>query len=158
MKEKEELLTPLSPISPPVKKIKSESNPYAIVVAYHLGILQQLSGIQIIIIYTGDIVLKIWPSIEKTLPILIHGLGAMACYLTMWLIGHYGRKELIQKGTLILIVFSFMFVGCFIWKNNAETDHGDVAFFPSMILILGFIIFRATFSATLGPVVWLYLP
>lgn len=45
------------------KNIKGKSNKYAVWAAYHSAMLQQLSGIQIVILYAGDIVLKIWPSI-----------------------------------------------------------------------------------------------
>jgi hypothetical protein len=73
-------------------KVEGKSNKYAVIASYHVAMLQQLSGIQIVILYAGDIVLRIWPSIEKTLPILIHSLGFIACYQTMWMISIYGRK------------------------------------------------------------------
>jgi hypothetical protein len=75
----------------PVKKTL-KSNKLAVIAAHHISVIQQLSGIQIIIIYTGDIVLKIWPILEKPLPIIIHILGFIASYQTMKALGIYGRK------------------------------------------------------------------
>lgn len=146
------------PLNGEKKRQKGKSNKYAVLAAYHSAILQQLSGIQIVILYAGDIVLKIFPSIEKTLPILIHSLGFIACYQTMWMISIYGRKEIIQKGTIALASISILFMLCFIWKIGAEGDSGEVAFLPSFIIIISFVIFRMIFSATLGPVVWIYMP
>lgn len=64
----------------------------------------------------------------------------------------YGRKEIIQKGTAALATISISFFVCFLWKAHSN------AFAPSLIIILGFIFFRMIFSATLGPVPWIYLP
>jgi hypothetical protein len=50
-------------VDKPKVKRKGKSNKCAVWAAYHLHILQQMTGIQIIIIYAGEIIIKIWPSI-----------------------------------------------------------------------------------------------
>ena len=61
-----------------------------------------------------------------------------------------------QKGLALLTILSFLFSLCFIWKGSNEKSSGDILL-PSFIIIIGFI-FRMTFSLTMGPIVWLYLP
>ena len=68
-----------------IQESKKGDNPYAVAAALNVSLMQQISGIQVILLYTGDIVLRIWPSIEKTLPILMHTLGLMASFMTFWL-------------------------------------------------------------------------
>ena len=80
--------------------------------------LQQLTGMQVINIYTGDMALRIWPSVEKTLPILIHTLGLFASLQAMQLIINHGRKFLIQRGTIYLAFLSLIFALCFVWKKS----------------------------------------
>ena len=75
----------------PAKKTL-KSNKLAVLAAHHISVVQQFTGIQIIIIYTGDIVLKIWPVLAKPLPIIIHTLGFIASYQTMKALDIYGRK------------------------------------------------------------------
>jgi len=75
----------------PVKKTL-KSNKLAVLAANHISVVQQFTGIQIIIIYTGEIVLKIWPAVEKPLPIIINTLGFIASYQTIKALEIYGRK------------------------------------------------------------------
>ena len=73
-------------------EVKKSRNKYAVIAAVNVSTLQQFSGIQVIVLYAGDIMLRIWPSIEKTLPILLHSLGFVATLQTIWLIERFGRK------------------------------------------------------------------
>lgn len=70
----------------------------------------------------------------------------------------YGRKQLFQKGLAVLATLSFVIFFCFIWKDHSERISKHIEVFPSLVIILGFIIFRMTFSFTVGPIPWLYLP
>jgi len=45
-----------------IKKEKGKSNKIATYAAFHLSALQQITGIQIIVLYTGEILLDTIPS------------------------------------------------------------------------------------------------
>ena len=55
-----------------------------------------------------------------------------------------------------MVLLNIIFVACFVWKRGE--DEGGQDMLPSLVIVVGFILFRIIFSATLGPIVWLYLP
>ena len=83
------------------------------IAAYHLSILQQMTAIQVIYIYVGEIVGKVYPSLDQFLPILIHAEGIIAIFLTIHFTEYIGRKTILQFGTvgsfLCLTLISFCF-------------------------------------------------
>lgn len=68
------------------------SNSIAVKAAYHLLILQQTSGIQVIILYTGEIMLAISPALQKLVPLILQIEGLLASLYAIHLIERYGRK------------------------------------------------------------------
>lgn len=48
-----------------------KSNKVAIIVAYSLSSMQQITGIQVIILYAGEMMLSLWPHMEKIIPIIL---------------------------------------------------------------------------------------
>jgi SP family arabinose:H+ symporter-like MFS transporter len=126
------------------------SNKIAIMAAYHLGILQQVSGIQVIILYAGDILLKLYPFLEKIVPLFLQIVGLMASLQTVRLLPTRGRKELIQDGSLVMGITLLIVAFCFL-----VSDGGHLG---GIIIVVGLVVARATFSMTLGPIVWLYIP
>jgi hypothetical protein len=75
-------------------KVKNplQSNKIAIFAAHHLAILQQASGIQVIILYAGDILLKLYPFLEKFVPLFLQIVGLLASLQTVRLLQNHGRK------------------------------------------------------------------
>jgi hypothetical protein len=68
-------------VSEVVKSGKGKSNKIAVCAAIHLSALQQITGIQIVVLYTGEMLLSILPSMEKIVPIFLSTLGfAMTFY------------------------------------------------------------------------------
>jgi hypothetical protein len=76
------------------RKVKNplQSNKIAIFAAHHLAILQQVSGIQVIILYAGDILLKLYPFLEKLVPLFLQIVGLLASLQTVRLLQTHGRK------------------------------------------------------------------
>jgi len=133
---------------------KKKSNPLPIIAAYHLSILQQMTAIQVIYIYVGQIVYKVYPSMASFLPILIHGEGIIAIFFTIYIINFLGRKTILQLGTMgicaCLFILSFSFYAI---KDSPEGGDGVASF----LIVLALFGLRAFFSFSFAPIHPMYL-
>lgn len=138
----------------PKEQFHLTSNSIAVKAAYHLLILQQTSGIQVIILYTGEIMLAISPSLQQLVPLILQIEGLLASLYAIRLIERYGRKDIVQYGlaamAAALAVISLSF---FVQSFGSEPS---VAW--NVIIITGLFICRGLFSLSIGPIAWLYLP
>jgi hypothetical protein len=72
--------------------IKLTSNKIAVRLAIFQGSLQQLSGIQVVILYVGEIMLSIKPELQKVVPLVLQIEGLVASLYAMRLTDTHGRK------------------------------------------------------------------
>lgn len=126
-----------------------------IFVAIHLAFLQQMSGINSIITYSNKIIDKAYPDQADLLATLINFEQIFATLLTSFLLGKFGRKFILQSGTLFEAI-SLMIIAIGFLINSKE-DGADNSFSNVMILF-GLFLFMLIFGLSLGPVVWLYIP
>lgn len=70
--------------------------------------MQQIIGIGAIIVYSGDIIKPIFPSLFEIFPVIVHSFGMLATYLGLNLLKKYGRVYLIQLGSIIIAIFLFI--------------------------------------------------
>ena len=74
-----------------------------IIMAIHVALYQQLTGINSVAIYGGKIVDEVLPSLNKIIPILTNLFPAIAAAFTIPLMKKYGRKTLLQVGGISLV-------------------------------------------------------
>jgi len=67
-----------------------------------------MTAIQVVYIFVGEIVYKVYPNMGKILPVLIHGEGIIAIFMTMQVTKILGRKTILQIGTLGCSIFLFL--------------------------------------------------
>lgn len=94
----------------------------AILAAYHLSILYQMTAIQVIYIYVREVVHKVYPFLDTFLPVVIHGEGIIAIFLTMHFIKKIGRKTILQIGTIGCSVCLLAISICFFLKKSKGED------------------------------------
>ncbi len=131
-------------------KSQLHSNKIAIWAAYHLGIFQQVSGIQVIILYAGDILLKLYPFLEKLVPLFLQIVGLLASLQTSRLLNNRGRKEAIQYGAFYMGIALLIVAFCFLITDGEKLG--------GIIIVIGLVVARGIFSLTLGPIVWICIP
>ena len=130
------------------------SNPLAVMTAYCVSALQQLSGIQIVNLYAGEIVLTLWPEIAKVVPVLLQTEGFFFTLLIFYVIDSFGRKSIVQGALIAKAVLHFVLFWCFYIRPESAPKDSWIN-----ILIIGCLIaIRGVFSLSLGPITWLYLP
>lgn len=81
-----------------------------------------MTAIQVIYIYVGEIIHEAYPSMAKSLPVLIHGEGVIAIFLTITFIEYIGHKTILQIGTLGCSICLFLISFSFFSKQN-DTNH-----------------------------------
>jgi hypothetical protein len=87
-------------------------------VVYHLAVMQQMTAIQVVYIYVGEIVLQVYPSLYMFIPVLVHSQGVLAIFLSMQFTKTYGRKDILQFGCLGCAISLFVISGCFFAKGS----------------------------------------
>jgi MFS family permease len=92
--------------------------------------------------------LSVFPSLEKTFPILVNSLGIFFSYFGVYVINRYGRVQILLFGAFVLSLCQFTTGYIFIWGDGSS----------NALIIVSMIVFRSVFSFTLGPVPYLYTP
>ena len=73
--------------------------------------------------------------------------------ISLFLIDKYGRKTILQGGSVMSAVSNLLSaVGFFILGSNEDSDAGKG------LVLTGLILYMVTFGASLGPIVWMYIP
>ena len=100
---------------------KIQSNPWmAVVAALHIAFLQQMVGINVIVTYGSKIVGEVAPDQKKLIMIIINFLPAVAAIFTTYVLTKYGRKTILQAGTLgVAVVLAVCFIG-YVIKSKSE--------------------------------------
>ena len=126
----------------------------AIVTAYHLSVLYQMTAITVIYIYVREVVQEVYPTLQTFLPVIIHGEGIVAIFMTMHYIKTIGRKTILQIGTLGCAICLFTISGGFLVKGGYTGSPTPIS---DAVVVLGVFGLRAVFSFTFAPVHPLYL-
>lgn len=88
---------------------------------FHVAILQQLSGINVVVIYGLSILLKIvgekW---FKLCQISLQVISLIGCFAAASLIKRMGRKTLLQIGALGLGILLGIIGTCYIWSGSKK--------------------------------------
>lgn len=122
-----------------------------ILVAVHLAVLQQFCGVNVVVVYGGEIINKAVPNVftSKLMQVFLISTQFIACVGTSFILGKIGRKALLQLGTGISTVVLMVIGVAFLALDGSAQQ---------IIVITSLYIFMTSFGFTLGPVVWLYIP
>ena len=69
--------------------------------AVHISLLQQFVGINVVIAYGPHVMEMVVPSLKAVIPIIINLLQVIAVAPTIVLLKKFGRKTILQAGTII---------------------------------------------------------
>lgn len=112
-------------------------------------------GIGPIIVYSGEIVGQILPSVGKVFPIFINSLAVFGGFLCIPVLRMFGRKRNIQYGSFINGILVLLMWQCF---SRIDYSHFTTSgFTPKVFVCITLIAIRLVFSFTLGPVIWIYI-
>lgn len=122
--------------------------------AIHIAALQQISGINAFVIYGQDIAAKsVSGELAALIPSITNFEQVMGTFLTGFLLLKFGRKTILQFGTIMAGVSNILiFVGFMLNSRLGEEESGQP------LILLGLFLYMGVFGISLGPVVWLYIP
>lgn len=131
-----------------------KNSPKAIFQAYFIGVMQQLSGINIIVVYSGSLSKSFFSSKTKEVPLLINLVRIMFSFVGVGLIRKFGRKTLVQAGTFAIFISHLCIsLGFFVNQSKDQADQG----WEDVIILLSFVCILLAFMTTLGPIMWMYI-
>ena len=130
--------------------------------AYHLAILQQFSGINVVVVYGGPLLKGIVTnsSVLTVLKILLQATSLVGCFCTASLIKNLGRKTLLQIGALSVGILMGIMATCYIFAIPAPIEKAVIpqVNVANYLISVCLYLFMLMFGFTLGPLVWLYIP
>lgn len=137
------------------QSIKKKATQRAFLISFGLMFFQQLSGINAVIFYTGDIFLAAGSSLDsKDATIIIGVIQVVATFVSSLVVDRFGRKILLLGSDFFMAV-SGILIGIFFTikdRNLADQETIDrIAFIP----ILALSIFLIVFSLGFGPIPWM---
>lgn len=138
--------------TPDDSETSSKSKKLCIFVAVHLAVLQQMCGVNVVVLYGGGIINKAVQNdvVSKWLQLVLIATQFLACLGTSFVLKKIGRKSLLQLGTGIsFIVLTIIGVAFVVMDSNTAQQ---------ILVIVSLYVFMISFGFTLGPVVWLYIP
>lgn len=129
----------------------------AFMVGLMLWLVQQLSGINLIIFYSNKVVIRFEK--QQLITILLGGINWLCTLLAMILLCLYGRKRLMLNGLLMMCMSNSVIFLLYPEKiEQVEAKHGESGSqYYDVAFLFWIIIFIISFAITLGPISWLYL-
>lgn len=121
------------------------------IVAIHLAIIQQFSGVNAVALYGGVIAGQELPDMADILPSLLNLTQIFSTLLASYLLSYFGRRFILLWGTLVLGLISTLITIGFFIKDSSSRD-------GAILEIVGLFLFLVIYGVSLGPVVGLYLP
>lgn len=112
--------------------------------------MQQFVGISAVSTYAGEIASGNLQSFKAILPSIINFEQVATAVISSFLLGKYGRKMILQFGTIGAVITNFIIALGF-------SASGSPALSVALILI-GLFTYMINFGLSLGPVVWMYIP
>jgi MFS family permease len=114
-------------------------------------LLQQFVGISAVATYAGEIASGNLQSFKAVLPSIVNFEQVATAVISSFLLKKYGRKMILQYGTIGAILTNFIIaIGFF----ASESSPG----FSVTLILIGLFCYMANFGLSLGPVVWMFIP
>lgn len=134
--------------------LEKKASRKALIIALGLMFFQQMSGINAIIFYTGDIFEDAGAKIDvKTAAILVGGFQVVSTFVSSLIIDRLGRKVLlITSGVTMSICTTLLGMYFSLKDHSLVSDHtlAALGFLP----IVSLCVFMIMFSLGLGPIPW----
>lgn len=122
----------------------------AYLIAFELPLMQQLTGVNAIVTQIGSIASQHNPSFGYYTPLIVNFVQFAATFGSIWALGTFGRKTVLVAGNAALGIYDIILGVLFIFIDKSS------AIFWVVFAIL--IIYMISFSTTIGPAVWMYVP
>lgn len=117
---------------------------------FELPLLQQISGINFIVTYLGQLTSQYDPPLQAYSALVANVIEFSATALSILVLVRVGRKPSLLLGNIGVGIINIVIGIIFLFINSWA---------PSFTVILALIgVFMVVFGFTLGPVVWLYVP
>ena len=111
--------------------------------------MQQLTGINSVVTQANRIVSQVIPSLSEYVSLIINFIQLLATFAAIYIMAKYGRKVTTLFGNLGLGVIDILIAIFFVFQ------HWHLSGYCIFFLL---IIYNIVYGATIGPVVWLYVP
>ena len=133
--------------------LRSEKLRPVLISVFGLAVFQQLMGINTVVYYAPTI-LRAAGFGESAALLNSVGLGALSIVMTLCagrIVDRIGRRPLLKIGAVVMCV-SLLIFGSLFQSNLSSTSAGSV------VAVTALAIFKAAFSFSWGPVVWVMMP
>ncbi|VEN45811.1 unnamed protein product [Callosobruchus maculatus] len=135
--------------------LKMRASKRACVICFGLMMFQQLSGVNAVIFFTGNI----FESAGSTLPsstatIIVGVVQVIATFLSSIFIDKFGRKMLLL-GSIAFMMLSEVVLGIFFSLKDRGLVSPETASKIGILPVLCLIVFISAFSLGIGPIPWL---
>ena len=80
----------------------------AIITAFFMSFSQQMVGLGAVVIYGGQVVGEVLPSLKKEVGFIINIPQIMGAFLLSYLLSKYPRKVILQRGMIALMLANLM--------------------------------------------------
>ena len=108
-------------------------------------------GINTVTLYAVEIIQEVIPSLRTAIPSLLNIEQIIATVLSSYFLLRFGRKSIMQLGTLIGAISVALIGFGFILQGRGVIQFGNA------LIIIGLVVFMGNFGFSLGPIVWLYI-
>lgn len=119
----------------------------------HLAVLQEMTGIDMVVLYGGMIISKAVPdpTVSRILFLTVMLSEFIGCLGAAFALKKIGRKFLLQLGTAISLTVMILMSVSFLAIESYSTTQRVLVIFSMYLYIIGF-------GFTMGPVLELYIP
>ncbi|KAJ8981382.1 hypothetical protein NQ317_002576 [Molorchus minor] len=137
------------------REVQTTASMRAIFICFSLMFFQQMSGVNAVIFYTGDIFESAGSTLaSSTATIIVGVMQVIATFVSSVVVDRFGRKLLLLS-SIIFMMLSGLVLGIFFTlkdRNVIDTDAvNSIGFLPILCLI----VFISAFSLGFGPIPWL---
>ena len=116
-----------------------------------MALLQQFVGISAVATYGRAIADGTLSNYKQILPSILNFEQVAASALSSLLLSRFGRKTILQFGTIGSAVANLIiFIGFSITKDHPSLSVG--------LILMALLYYMANFNFSLGPIVWMYIP
>lgn len=124
----------------------------AIGISLGLMFFQQMSGINAVIFYTGDIFRDANTGIEPTLATIIVGvMQVIATFVSTLVVDKLGRRILLLASIIVMTICAILLGVYFVMQTNDRTSVDNLGWLP----IVALSVFIIMFSLGFGPIPWM---
>lgn len=126
----------------------------ALIISLGLMFFQQLSGINAVIFYTGDIFRDAQTGIDESLSTIVVGLmQVIATFISVMVVDKLGRRILLLASSAVMIISSILMGVYFYMQSNDKSSVDSLGWLP----VVSLCVFIVMFSIGFGPVPWLMM-